>query len=650
MTENKPDATAATAQTQEPPQQQPGRGTESPPSAGGEFVVAPEATLADCARPYERRAGDPVYRPIKIFTLDPSISKLDGAVAVLKVPYEKLEPGPRGALFEVDNDDGFQRNQRVDLDDPLVVMSSGIDPTPSDPRFHQQMVYAVASSVYAVFRTALGRQINWTFPRSATADGGRLRLRPHARKDMANAFYDPAAGAIDFGYFRAAPEVRGRNLPGSWVFTCLSHDIIAHEVTHALVDSLRSHFTIPTNPDVLAFHEALGDLVAVFQHFTYRDVLERAIAGAGGNPALSPLLTDLAWQFSQTQQSSQYGEALRSAVQQLRAGERGPLYGERTEPHALGSILVSAIFAAFMTIFDRKSKRYIRLATGGSGVLPAGELSPHLIEVLAKEAASLASSFLSICIRAIDYCPPVDLLFGEYLRALITADYALVPDDPWMYREALVDAFRLRGIYPTDVPNLSEDALLWRAPEEVLPACPALSFAELRFRGDPSAPAGPDELARQARELGVFMTSAGRAHLFGLVTRDEAVRDNLMVGPPTVQSIRATRRVGPAGQIVFDVVAEVTQSRLVRSDRGRTFQFFGGSTVVLDPEGRIRYIVGKGVRSATREERQRKFMNSAAGRSLWMQRGGEARPKAQLFRLLHEPAPPENRSEKKREK
>lgn len=648
MTENKPDATAAAAQTQEPPQQ-PVPSPPAPAAAPGEFVVAPAATLADCARPYERRAGDPVYRPIKIFTLDPSISKIDGAVAVLKVPYEKLEPGPRGALFEVDNDDGFQRNQRVDLDDPLIVMNSGIDPTPSDPRFHQQMVYAVATSVYAVFRTALGRQIAWTFARSVTGEGGRLVLRPHARKDMANAFYDPAAGAIDFGYFRAAPEVRGRNLPGSWVFTCLSHDIIAHEVTHALVDSLRTHFTIPTNPDVLAFHEALGDLVAVFQHFTYRDVLERAILASRGKPAMAPLLTDLAWQFSQTQASSPYGLALRSAVQRLESGGREPLYGERTEPHALGSILVSAIFEAFTTIFDRKSRRYIRLATGGSGVLPEGELSPHLVEILAKEAASLASSFLSICIRAIDYCPPVDLLFGEYLRALITADYALVPDDPWMYREALVDAFRHHGIYPTDVPNLSEDALLWRAPEEVLPACPALSFAQLRFRGDPSAPAGPDELARQARELGVFMTSAGRAHLFGIVTRREAMRDNLVVGPPTVQSIRATRRVGPAGQIVFDVVAEVTQARRVRLDDGRSFEFFGGSTVVLDPEGRIRYIVGKGVKSAAREARQRKFMGSA-GRSLWVQRGRAMKPKPQLFRLLHEPQAPEDGSEKKRDR
>ena len=33
------------------------------------------------------------------------------------------------------------------------------------------------------------------------------------------------------------------------IFTCLSSDIIAHEVTHALVHRLRRHFSVATNPD-----------------------------------------------------------------------------------------------------------------------------------------------------------------------------------------------------------------------------------------------------------------------------------------------------------------------------------------------------------------------------------------------------------------
>lgn len=41
----------------------------------------------------------------------------------------------------------------------------------------------------------------------------------------------------------------------------------------------------------------------------------------------------------------------------------------------------------------------------------------------------IASQFLAVCIRAIDYCPPIDITFGKYFRAVITADLDLVPDD-----------------------------------------------------------------------------------------------------------------------------------------------------------------------------------------------------------------------------
>jgi hypothetical protein len=66
---------------------------------------------------------------------------------------------------------------------------------------------------------------------------------------------------------------------------------------------------------------------------------------------------------------------------------------------------------------------------------------------------------LNMCIRALDYCPPVDLKFGDYLRAIITADADLVADDARDYRLAFIDAFRKRGIYPEGVRMLSVDSL-----------------------------------------------------------------------------------------------------------------------------------------------------------------------------------------------
>src|SRR5262249_45237540 len=67
-----------------------------------------------------------------------------------------------------------------------------------------------------------------------------------------------------------------------------------------------------------------------------------------------------------------------------------------------------------------------------------------------------------------EYLPPVDVDFGDFLRALITADYELVPADPDL-RDAMIEAFRNRGIYPDGVNSLAEESVLWPTPAPALP-------------------------------------------------------------------------------------------------------------------------------------------------------------------------------------
>ena len=69
--------------------------------------------------------------------------------------------------------------QPVDLDQPAVLIDDGVAASPGNPQFHQQMVYGVASAVYASFRAALGRDPAFAVPVDATGRA-RLRLRPHA--------------------------------------------------------------------------------------------------------------------------------------------------------------------------------------------------------------------------------------------------------------------------------------------------------------------------------------------------------------------------------------------------------------------------------------------------------------------------------------
>jgi len=88
-------------------------------------------------------------------------------------------------------------------------------------------------------------------------------------------------------------------------------------------------------------------------------------------------------------------------------------------------------------------------------------LHPDLIARLTDEAQKSADHVLRMCIRALDYLPPIDVRFGDFLRAIVTADADLIPDDKLNYRLAFIEAFRARGIYPTGTMSLSPENLLW---------------------------------------------------------------------------------------------------------------------------------------------------------------------------------------------
>lgn len=630
-----PDATAQVAQEHGPPTAAP-RPTPAPtpdPTPTFTCETAAGVTRAARVRPYVRRSDDALYRRLRIFSLDPAQPKLEGAVALVKIPYEPLDPGPVGRLFEVDDRELERkvRYARVDLDEQKALIQDGRDPSPSDPQFHQQMVYAVCMNVYAAFKAALGRNVGWGFDSPAAPGGApdavdpnsllRLRLIPHAKWEK-NAYYSREDGAIHFGYYRAKEDVGAKNPKGGFIFTCLSHDIVAHELGHALLDGLRSRYLLPTRPDVLAFHEAFGDLIAIFQHFAYRDVLLSALRRSG--PALdrAQVMGSLAGQFGFTAAGR---SPLRTAIEVADGQPRQ--YKTDIDVHDLGSVLVSAVFETFATLFKRKTERYVRLATGGSGVLPEGALSHQLEQTLAEEASQLASQMLQLCIRAVDYCPPVDLDFGDYLRAMITADAELVPDDPWAYRETLVDAFGRRGVFPSGVLNLAEDSLRWRPPWRPI-NIPELDYSHLRFAGDPAQAAPPEDLQAQAQALGRTVADPQYVDVFGLAQPDgEFLR-------PSVEAIRTARRVGPDGQVLFDLVAEVVQERIVKMPNDRRATFVGGATVIIDPDGAVRYVIVKSIRNDERLEQFRTYVGGG-GSKLWMTNAEEHVPRKALFQLAH---------------
>lgn len=423
----------------------------------------------------------PSHRKLRGYAFDPSLSiRLDTHSIneiIYQVPWEDIDYTDgtlRGEYIEVIDYDPTvgEFYETVDFKSESFLAQNGLSPSESNPKFHQQMVYAVVMTTIKNFERALGRKVLWS-TRKLEYDPAlgkdkyeeyidRIRIYPHAIRE-ANAYYSPQKKALLFGYFHSNPIDQADQMPGTLVYTCLSHDIIAHETTHAILDGLQHHYNHPTNPDVLAFHEGFADIVALFQHFSFPDVLKHQIAKTKGDLSRQNLLGELAQQFGVA--IGHYGN-LRDAIGDINEnGEWEPKkpnpneYNEIMQPHERGSILVAAVFEAFLSIYQRRIADLNRIASNGTGILPEGELHPDLVNRLATEASKTAQHILHMCIRAIDYCPPTDITFGEYLRAIITADSDLVSSDPYAYRLAFIEAFKKRGIYPVGINSLSIESL-----------------------------------------------------------------------------------------------------------------------------------------------------------------------------------------------
>ena len=531
----------------------------------------------------------PQRRPLRAFAFDPMTARGQLSEVIIEVENESLLPGPSGARVKVVDYDGTRDcfYEPVDLDDPAILMQAGLSPSEADPRFHQQMVYAVTSKVLENFDRALGRRI--------TFRGRPLLLLPHAFRD-ANAFFDPKLNGVCFGYFAADRAHPGENLPGQTVFTCLSQDIIAHEVTHAVVHRLRKHFLDPSNEDVLAFHEGFADIVAIFQHFTFPDVLSGAIAATRGELHSQSTLVGLAAQFGH---ATGKDDALRTALDTPDPS----LYRKATEPHERGSILVAAVFDGFFANYQNRIHDLIRIASDGRGVLPHGDLHPDLVGRLAREAAAAAQDVLTMCIRAFEYLPPVDITFGDYLRALITADYDLVADAGIEQRRAMIEAFRRRGIYPDGVISLSENSL--RLPAAKLNTnMPAQPVAQGLVSGARTFHSSWRDVAMESR---------ARQDVYGEL-RSWAKRNAAELGLDpgkhiAVHAFHATYRINPSGQLVVEVVAQFTQKRDTSGDEGfGGVPFRGGTTVVASAGGGVRFVIAKPM-TDTRAKEQVEFVS-----------------------------------------
>lgn len=518
-------------------------------------------------------------QPWTVVAQDPTVVGSDGSILKSQVwiSPERMDPGPCGPRVHVIDYDSTTRRIRP----PLKNCSpDGFFKEPTDsqilehPGFRAHNTYAIAMKTLSVFEEALGRRVSWA------VEGHQLKIAPHAFA-APNAFYSRECEALLFGYFQGADGP---------VFSSLSHDVIVHETTHALLDGLRNWFTGPSLPDQAAFHEGLADVVALLSVLSDKGLVTRILElqasevpgmeGGDGNglPAQidrrylrdqtfrTSVLFGLATQMGQ-EMSGVRGQALRRSIEELQP-DNVDLDSEQFQlPHRRGEILVSIVMHALIEIWVARLERL-----AGNGTTVASEWVAH-------EAAEIARELLGLIVRALDYTPPVHIDFGDYVSALLTADYETRPDDGRYQLQAhLLEMFGKFGITPAA--GLENDGR-WLPPQE------KIDYELSRFE---SLQRDPDEAFRFVWANASAIGLRDIAH-----TRVLSVRPCFRRTPQDGMTVRET--VVECLQLLnlraseLHALANLRKPRNVADDDEVRLQ--GGVTLIFDERGNLKFAVRK---------------------------------------------------------
>jgi hypothetical protein len=327
--------------------------------------------------------------------------------------------------------------------------------------FHQVNVWAIIEQILTLLEDdeALGRPVPWA------SRLGRLLVLPHAGYQD-NAFYDRATGALHLFYFEG-PD-------GSPVYTCLSHDIVAHELGHAVLDGLKPGYNEVCSPETAGFHEYFGDAIAMLASLNNREIAKLVTKGAPAQLTAKNVVSAIASEFGAAIHGLPGQDYLRGAWNKRKMSDLRGTY----EEHDWSEILTGVYYDLLQYLYVCNLKELSR----GSGGKKRDQ--QQAIRALFRAANQTAN----VMLRAIDYCPPVDLRYDEYARALLRADEVAYPGDTYGIRAELKRIFRERGLQPPQEDQRARGEILYalRSAKDIdaITATPADAYRFLdEFRG-----------------------------------------------------------------------------------------------------------------------------------------------------------------------
>src|SRR5688572_7824612 len=279
-----------------------------------------------------------------------------------------------------------------------------------DFHFHQVNVWTIVERTLALIENkyALARTIPWA------SQFGRLILIPHAGY-MENAFYSRDTGALHFFYFEGPA--------GTPVYTCLHHDIIAHELGHAVLDGLKPHYNEVCSAQTAGFHEYFGDAMAMMASLNTREVALAALGignaddkprnDANGDLTPKNVVSAIASEFGAAIHGMEKQDYLRGAWNKKTMAD---LAGEHEE-HDWSEILTGVYYDLLEYLHPRFRRALEREHDLARGPLDANMRLHYSVKALFQSASATAA----VMFRAVDYCPPADLRYDEYARAILKA-------------------------------------------------------------------------------------------------------------------------------------------------------------------------------------------------------------------------------------
>lgn len=289
--------------------------------------------------------------------------------------------------------------------------------------FHQLNVWAIVQSTLQFFESAqvMGRKLPWGF------EGNRLIVVPHAGYGQ-NAYYDRQSKSLQFYYYLNESDKRP-------VFTCLSADIINHELGHAILDGIRPHFMESTQVQTTAFHEFFGDITAILVLMRNNAFRRQIAEKVAGNLEDAAVLTSIAEEFGRTVDDKPF---LRSA----RNAKTMASVADMLEPHDVSEVLTAALFDIMIEL----SKQYIERNLKFKGEDQVDFEDKGSSNGGVKAFWYTIYRMQRMALQPIDFLPPVDVTFRDYALAMLRAELLSNPTDPGGYRKIMFDVFVKRGI------------------------------------------------------------------------------------------------------------------------------------------------------------------------------------------------------------